>query len=76
MMYPVGTETGIGHRLSPIQTVKEIIRYVVLKVTREGNLDVSVYSVGNLMVFPSVEEFSKTRFGVQSDLHLPGTVGH
>jgi hypothetical protein len=28
------------------------------------------------MVFPSVEEFSKTRFGIQPHLHLPGTVGH
>jgi hypothetical protein len=76
MMYRVGTETGIGHRLCPIPTVKEIIRFVVRKATCEGNLDVTVYSVSDLMVFPCVEEFSNTRFGVQPDLHLPGTVGH
>jgi hypothetical protein len=76
MMQPVGTESGIGQRLCPIHTAKEIIRYVAWKVTCKGNLDVSVYSVGNLMVFSRVKEFSETRFGVQPDLHLPGTVGH
>ncbi len=75
MMYPVGTETGLGQGLYPIETVKEIIRYMVLVVTCESNLNVSVYSVCNLMIFPSVEELSNTRFGIQPDLHLPGTVG-
>jgi hypothetical protein len=40
-----------------------------------GNLGVSVYSFGELMVFPSVDEFLNTRFGVPADLHLPGTAG-
>lgn len=66
----VGTETG--HRLYPIHTVKEIIRYVLRlpEVTCEGNLDMFVHSVGNLMVLHRVEEFSKTRFGVQQESHV------
>jgi hypothetical protein len=49
---------------------------VVRKVTCKSNLDVSVYSVGDLMVFPSMEEFLETRFSVQPDFHLPGTIKH
>jgi hypothetical protein len=57
--------------------MKGVVRYgyVVSKVTCEGNLGVSVYFSGELMVFPSVEEFWNTRFGVQPDLHIPGTAG-
>ena len=45
------------------------------KVLCEGNLGVSVYSFGELMVLPSAEEFLNTRFGVQPDLHLPDAAG-
>ena len=60
MMYPVGTEAAIGHRLCPIQTMKEIIRYVGREVTCESNLGVSVCFFSDLSVFPSIKEFSKT----------------
>jgi hypothetical protein len=74
IMCPVEAEIGIGLRLCPTYTAKGIVRYGYV-VACEGNLDVSVYFFGELIVFPGVEEFLDTRFGVQPDFHLPGTAG-